>query len=224
MTATILIRGAGDLASGVALRMFRAGLQVVMTELEQPLAVRRGVAFAEAIHAGHVEVEGVSARRIKDPGDLTSILNCISSREIPVLIDPDCTSAQFMKPLVAIDARMTKTPPEPLLHTALLYIGLGPGFIAPANCDAVIETERGHSMGRVIWQGAARKDSMRPDEDARRVLRAPVEGTFRVHCADRPAPRTRRDHRLHLAVRSLQLRSRERCAGCCFPGSMHGKA
>ncbi len=178
MSALVVIRGAGDLASGVALRLFRAGLNVVMTELAQPLAVRRTVAFAEAIHAGSVEVEGVTARRIEDPADLAAITSCTSAHQIPVLVDPECSAAQVMQPLVLVDARMTKRPPEHLVHAAGLNVGLGPGFFAPSNCDAVIETERGHSMGRVIWQGAAHEDSMRPDGDMRRVLRAPVDGPF----------------------------------------------
>ncbi len=178
MSAVVVIRGAGDLASGVALRLFRAGLNVVMTELAQPLAVRRTVSFAEAIYAGLVEVERVTARRIQDPTDLPAIAHCISARQIPVLIDPDCAAAEPLHALVVIDARMTKRPPEPLAHAASLYIGLGPGFVAPTNCDAVIETERGHSMGRVIWEGAAHDDSRRPDGDTRRVFRAPADGPF----------------------------------------------
>jgi xanthine dehydrogenase accessory factor len=179
MPATILIRGAGDLATGVALRMHRVGLNVVMTELAQPLAIRRTVSFAEAIHEGSVTVEGVTARRIKDAAESLSVLNCLAAHEIPVLIDPEGSAIQRLRPLVIVDARMTKKPPEPLKHGALLYIGLGPGFTAPLDCNAVIETERGHAMGRVIWNGAARKDSLLPDGDSRRVLRAPADGMFR---------------------------------------------
>ena len=178
MPATVLVRGAGDLASGVALRLHRAGLNIVMTELAQPLAVRRMVSFAEAVYEGQSSVEDVVGCRVTDPGDTLKILNVIAAHQIPVLIDPDCRAAAQLHPLVIIDGRMTKRPPEPFQHTAQMYIGLGPGFSAPSNCHAVIETERGHAMGRVILNGAARPDSRQPDGDGRRVLRAPADGIF----------------------------------------------
>ena len=181
MPAVILIRGAGDLASGVALRLHRAGLNVVMTELPSPLAVRRTVSFAEAIWEGSVTIESVVGRRVDDPGDMLKVLSVVGAQSIPVLIDPDCTSASHLHPLVIIDARMLKRPPEPLQHSAQMYLGLGPGFTAPLNCHAVVETERGHWMGRVFFQGAAREDSSRPDGDARRVLRAPVGGAIEAN-------------------------------------------
>jgi len=179
MPALILLRGGGDLASGVALRLFRAGLMVVITELAQPLAVRRSVAFSEAIYAGEFSVEGVMARAINDPTDTLKILNVIARKQIPVLIDPDCTAARTLHPLVIVDGRMTKHPPEPLSHTSLLYLGLGPGFHAPTDCHAVIETQRGHTLGRVIWDGATLNDTSRPEGDPRRVIRAPIEGVLK---------------------------------------------
>ena len=183
MPATILIRGAGDLASGVALRLFRSGLNVVMTELEQPLAVRRSVSFAEAVYEERIQIEGILGRKIADPADTLKILNVLSAHQIPVLVDPACAAASHLHPLVIVDARMMKRPPEPLKHSAAMYIGLGPGFIAPANCHAVIETQRGHTMGRVIMQGAALPDTSKPDGDDRRVLRAPVDGVLRSAAA-----------------------------------------
>lgn len=176
MAATILIRGAGDLASGVALRLFRAHLNVVMTELAQPLAVRRTVSFAEAVFQDRISIEGVVGSKVEDASDTLEVLNVLGARQIPVLVDPQCQSAAILQPLVIVDARMTKKPPEPLHHSALMYIGLGPGFTSPLNCHAVIETERGHTMGRVILNGTARPDSSRPDGDGRRVLRAPIRG------------------------------------------------
>ena len=89
---------------------------------------------------------------------------------------PEGNAAVALRPLVIVDARMAKKPPEPLEHSALMFIGLGPGFTAPLDCHAVIETERGHTMGRVILNGSARPDSSRPDGDGRRVLRAPING------------------------------------------------
>jgi len=176
----VLIRGGGDLASGVALRLYRAGMRVVITELPQPLAVRRLVSFAEAVNSGEVTVEGVTGRKVADPTDSLRILQILSKGQVPVLVDPDAKAAQALHPSVIVDGRMLKRPPEPLRHTARLYIGLGPGFSAPKDCSAVVETQRGHRLGRVIWHGAAENDTGQPEtvgeRHTERVLRAPVDG------------------------------------------------
>jgi xanthine dehydrogenase accessory factor len=179
MTALILLRGGGDLASGVALRLFRAGLNIAITELPQPLAVRRTVSFSEAIYEGETVVEGIIAKAVTDPTDTLKILNILAKRQIPVLVDPDCVSARSLNPLVIVDARMTKQPPERLFHQSLLYLGLGPGFTAPINCHAVVETQRGHTLGRVIWKGTSFNDTSKPEGDPRRVLRASMDGIFK---------------------------------------------
>jgi xanthine dehydrogenase accessory factor len=178
MPAIILIRGGGDLASGVALRLHQVGLGVVVTELAQPLAVRRTVAFAEAVYERQVTIEGETGRSVEDPSDTLKILSVLGKRHIPVLVDPDCTSARTLHPLAIVDARMLKRAPERLSHNALLYVGLGPGFVAPENCHAIVETERGHTLGRVIWAGASLDDTARPQGDPRRVLRAPIDGVM----------------------------------------------
>ena len=178
MPSTILIRGGGDLATGVAVRLYRSGLNVVVTEIAQPLAVRRTVSFAEAVYAGQVTIEGIAGRSVADPTDMLKIMNVFGKRQLPVLIDPECRSAALLHPLAIVDARMLKRSPEPLRHTAMLYVGLGPGFRAPENCQVVIETQRSHRLGRVIWQGESQPDTMKPEGDARRVLRAPVDGVF----------------------------------------------
>jgi len=181
----VLIRGGGDLASGVALRLVRAGLRVVISELPQPLAVRRSVAFAEAVYAGQVSVEGLAARVVKDPTDSLSVLNVLARQELPVLVDPECKSAFILHPSVIVDARMTKRPPERIGYAPQLYIGLGPGFIAGGNCQAVVETRRGHSLGRVLWSGSPDPDTGQPDpvqgQQAGRVLRAPADGELVAH-------------------------------------------
>ena len=181
MPALIMIRGGGDLASGVALRLHRAGLNVAITELLQPLAVRQTVSFATAIFEKQITVEEVTARVVNDPADTLKILNILSKQQIPVLIDPDCNAAKTLSPLAIVDGRMTKRPPEALSHRALLYLGLGPGFTAPLNCHAVIETQRGHTLGRVIWEGSTLSDTATPEGDSRRVLRAPRDGVIVNH-------------------------------------------
>ena len=170
----VLLRGGGDLASGVALRLHRAGIRVVITELAQPLAVRRAVSFAEAVYEGEWDVEGVKAKLIEV--DQLSAWN--DADVIPVLIDPDADILSKDEFPVVVDARLTKQPPRPLQADVPLHIGLGPGFSAGSNCHAVIETRRSHTLGRVIWNGTAQPDSGEPEGDPRRVLRAPVDGNF----------------------------------------------
>jgi len=178
MPSVILIRGGGDLATGVALRLIRTGLRVVVTEIPQPLAVRRTVSFAEAVYAGEITVEGVVAHRIPDPTDSFRILMVLGKQQIPVLVDPDCTSAKELHASVIIDARMIKRPPEPIGYAPQLYLGLGPGFEAGVNCQVVVETRRGPMLGRVYWQGGPDPDTGQPEGDPKRVLRAPVDGIF----------------------------------------------
>lgn len=184
--ALVLLRGGGDLASGVALRLQRAGLRVIITELEQPLAVRRAVSFAETVYEGRHTVEGMAARLVT-PEQLPAALE---ADEIPVLVDPDAdillsslrhSSGQAFFFPVVIDARLRKTPPVPLPTEVALHIGLGPGFHAGVNCHAAIETRRSHTLGRVYWNGSTQPDSGQPEGDPRRVLRAPGDGIFIGH-------------------------------------------
>ncbi len=178
---TLILRGGGDLASGVALRCFHAGFQILITEIPQPLAVRRSVAFAEAIYTGSIQVEEITGRRVYT---VDEILTAWQANEIPVLGDPDCEIRQQLPPTVLIDGRMTKQPPDLDRTAAELVIGLGPGFIAGVNCHAIIETNRGHFLGRVIWDGPAQPDTGIPESvaehQADRVLRAPATGILRA--------------------------------------------
>jgi len=176
MATLILIRGGGEMASGAAFRLLRVGMQVVMTELPQPLVVRRTVSFAEAIYAGEVTVEGITASRVPDPNDTLRILTVLGRQQVPVLVDPNFVSARSLRPAVIVDGRMTKQPPEPIGYIPQLYIGLGPGFVAGENCQAVVETRRGHTLGRVFWQGAPDPDTGLPEGNPARVLRAPADG------------------------------------------------
>jgi xanthine dehydrogenase accessory factor len=155
-----------------------AGIKLIVGELEQPLAVRRTVSFAEAIYAGQHTVEGVTARCVEPE----QILTTLKANDIPVLIDPDANILTFdlqSSTFVAvIDGRLIKQPPAPLHNPIPLHIGLGPGFHAGINCDAVIETRRSHTLGRVYWNGATQPDSGQPEGDTRRVLRAPSDGVL----------------------------------------------
>jgi xanthine dehydrogenase accessory factor len=178
MSALILIRGGGDLATGVAIRLLRTGMRVVITELSQPLAVRRTVSFSEAVYSGEICIEGFTARHVDDPCDPRRIIRALDKQQIPVLVDPDCSFAKLLQPTVIVDGRMTKQPPEPIGYTPALSIGLGPGFEVGVNCQAVVETRRGHTLGRVFWSGSPEADTGMPDGDTARVLRAPADGEF----------------------------------------------
>jgi xanthine dehydrogenase accessory factor len=177
MNPLILIRGGGDLASGIALRLHRVGFQVAILELDKPLAVRRSVSFSEAVYEETQSIEGVMSRLVSaDQFQVT-----LEAGEIPVLIDPHANilNNQFLTSPAStfvVDARLTKIEPEPLPIKIALHIGLGPGFTAGANCHAVIETMRGHALGRVYWEGQTAPDSRQPDGDKRRVLRSPAAG------------------------------------------------
>lgn len=181
MPSIILIRGGGDLATGVAIRLIRSGLRVAITELPQPLAIRRTVSFAEAVYSGEVTVEGVTARWVNDPTDTLSILSVFGKQQVPVLVDPDCVSAKSLRPAIIVDGRMTKRLPESIGYIPQLYIGLGPGFEAGVNCQTVVETRRGHTLGRVYFCGSPYPDTGTPDGDLTRVLRAPMDGTLITH-------------------------------------------
>jgi xanthine dehydrogenase accessory factor len=173
----VLIRGGGDLATGVAARLHRAGFAVVVTELHQPLVLRRTVALAEAVFRGETSVEDLTGRRVGSPA---RALEEAQRGIIPVLIDPECDSLEELRPVALVDARMRKLPNELGLGAAGLVVGLGPGFVAGEDCHAVVETKRGHRLGRVLWNGPAEADTRVPEavegHAARRVLRAPADG------------------------------------------------
>ena len=178
MSNSVLIRGGGDLATGVAYRLHKAGLRVVITELPQPLSVRRKVSFSEAVYDDEITVEGVTAKLAKTVADIEKLF---AKNIVPVLIDPklDILDESIPFPII-VDARLTKRPPDLPLASAKLIIGLGPGFTAPKDCHAVIETNRGHTLGRVYWEGSAMADTGLPEQvlgiRAERVLHAPADG------------------------------------------------
>lgn len=181
----VLIRGAGDLASGVAIRLHRSGFPVVMTEIERPLAVRRTVAFAQAVFDGVCRVEEVTGRRCC----IEEVAAVIAQDEIAIVVDPHGETIRRLQPPIVVDAIMAKHNTGTTLQDAPLVVALGPGFTAGADCHAVIETERGHNLGRVIWRGSAAPDTGEPGElpgigrRASRVLRAPVVGHVIGRCA-----------------------------------------
>lgn len=175
----ILIKGAGDLASGVAHRLYRCGFVPVMTELPRPLVVRRTVAFAEAVYAGDVTVEDVPASLADRLDDIQSLRR---QGVIPVMVDPAVESVHYLKPAILVDATMAKRNTGTAISDAPVVIALGPGFWAGKDVHVVIETKRGHYLGRVIREGAALPDTGEPEPvngyTHERLLRAPAEGIF----------------------------------------------
>lgn len=177
MPFLVIVRGGGDLASGVILRLARAGLRLLVTELPQPLAVRRSVSFAQTVYANEIKIEGIAAKLAHSLSDLPALFE---KGVIPVLVDPHAVCLERLHPQVVVDGRMLKRTPELAYPAEWLSIGLGPGFIAGGNCDAAVETKRGHFLGRVYWHGTPEPDTGKPepveDRESERVLRAPGDG------------------------------------------------
>ena len=173
----IIIRGGGDLATGVAVRLFQAGFSVMILEMEQPTVIRLPVSFARAVYEGKAIVERIEAVLIpswEKAGDT------IKQAKIPVLVDPEGSCIEKLSPAVLVDAILAKRNLGTKINQAPLVIGLGPGFTAGEDVDVVVETMRGHNLGRVYYQGQAAPDTGVPGEvggeSKRRLLRASVDG------------------------------------------------
>ncbi|MDP6481651.1 MAG: selenium-dependent molybdenum cofactor biosynthesis protein YqeB [Acidimicrobiales bacterium] len=170
-----LLRGGGDLGTGVALRLHRAGFPVAVCELESPLAVRRTVALSTAVTDGETTVDGLTARRVERS---TEVAATAATGVVPVLVSPELPD---LSRSVVVDARLAKHTLDTTITDASLVVALGPGFTAGTDCHAVVETLRGPRLGRVIWGGSATADTGVPGmvggHTSERVLRAPTRGT-----------------------------------------------
>lgn len=176
----ILFRGAGDVATGAALRLYGAGLRrLIFLEIPQPMAVRRTVSFSEAVYDGRVTVEGVTALRADSPADFASIWE---RGAVPVLVDPEGNCVVRVRPEVVVEATIAKKNIGVTRNDAPLVIGVGPGFTAGGDVHRVVETKRGFLMGRLLREGSAAPNTGRPGVvmgyDRERVLRAPCSGLF----------------------------------------------
>lgn len=170
----VVVRGGGDLATGVVWRLWRSGFPVVVCELAQPLTVRRTVAVSSAVRDGVADVEGMPARLVATPDEAEAVAR---AGVVAVLVSPELPP---LTPSVVVDARLAKRNLGTSMADASLVIGLGPGFTAGDDVHAVIETQRGPRLGRVIRLGPAAPDTGVPGEiggrSTDRVLRAPVDG------------------------------------------------
>jgi xanthine dehydrogenase accessory factor len=176
----IWIRGAGDIASGIAYRLMKSGFQVVMSDLPLPTSIRRTVCFSEAIVKGETTVEDVTARLA---GSADEALAIMKRGQIALLSDPEGATARLLRPEAVVDAILAKRNIGTKLTDAPVVVGVGPGFTAGVDCHAVVETMRGHTLGRVYSEGSAMPDTGIPGNIAgytlERLLRAPRAGVFR---------------------------------------------
>lgn len=174
----VVIRGGGDLATGVALRLYRARMQIVICEVAAPTSIRRTVCFSEAVRLGETAVEGVIARR----AETAEVSALLEDGVIPVLVDPEARCIQALKPDAVVDAILAKRNLGTTMDMAPVVVAAGPGFTAGVDCHAVVETMRGHYLGRVIYSGSALPNTNIPGliggYAGERVLRAPADGIF----------------------------------------------
>ena len=183
-----MLRGGGDLATGVAWRLTRAGWPVVVLELPEPLTVRRTVALSTAVTDGEVRVQGMHGVLAHEAAEAVSLARSLAGRGgAAVLVSPELGALASIPLDVVVDARLAKRNIDTTIDDAGTVVGLGPGFTAGRDCDAAVETMRGHHLGRVIWSGSAQPDTGTPAElggrSADRVLRARAEGPVVWHAA-----------------------------------------
>ena len=175
----IVIKGAGDLATGIACRLFRAGCSVVMTETAQPTTVRCTVAFSQAVYRKAAEVEGITALLVQSAQEA---LDCVRASKVAVLVDPEGACVPALKPDGVVDAILAKRNLGTARTDAPAVVGVGPGFTPGADCHAAVETQRGHDLGRVLWDHPPAPNTGIPGDiggyTVERLLRAPAAGTF----------------------------------------------
>jgi xanthine dehydrogenase accessory factor len=176
----VAVKGAGDLATGVIHRLKQAGFTVLATELPSPTVLRRTVAFAEAVTTGQMTVEGITARRAGSVADINAAL---TEGFVPIVVDPDAQIFRQMQPNVLVEATLSKYNSGITMNDAQIVIALGPGYEAGKDAHAVIETNRGHNLGRVYLQGSAEPNTGVPGMiggyAGERLLRASSAGRLR---------------------------------------------
>lgn len=174
----VMVRGGGDIATGTIHRLVSCGFRVMVLEVEHPTAIRRTVAFSQAVFDGETVIEGLKAVRIRNIEDIESIIN---DKMIPVFVDENGKSIEIIEPEIVVDAIIAKRNTGTHKEMAPIVIALGPGFVAGADVHAVIETNRGHNLGRVIYTGTAEADTGNPGliegYGRERLIRSPSSGT-----------------------------------------------
>lgn len=180
MSPLVIVRGGGDIATGTIMMLHASGFSVLVLEIEKPSAIRRNVAFSEAVYQGQQTIEGVTAYLAKDVSEAKEML---SQGKITILVDPKCQCLKEFQPLALVDAILAKKNLGTDRSMAPVTVGLGPGFTAGQDVDAVVETCRGHHLGRVIYEGPAIPDTGIPGKimgfDKERVIHSPADGILR---------------------------------------------
>jgi xanthine dehydrogenase accessory factor len=178
---TVVIRGGGDMASGIACRLFNAGFKVMIAEISEPSVIRRKVSFAQAIYEKEVFVEGICGRLAVSMGEAMVLLE---RNVIPVIVDKDMSNFKNNKPFILVDAILAKTNFGTSTDMANVVIGVGPGFTAGKDVDAVVETKWGHDLGKVILSGSAEPNTGIPGNiggySLERVIKSPEEGVVNI--------------------------------------------
>ena len=176
----IIVRGGGDLASGIVHRLFSAGFKTLILETERPSAIRRQVSFCEAVYDGKTQIEGLTAELVNDAADIEKVFD---RGNIPVMVDPEGRSINKLQADVLVDAMIAKKNLGTHKDMARLVIGVGPGFTAGDDVDVVIETMRGHNLARIITEGSALPNTGIPGNiggfTKERVIHAPKKGVIK---------------------------------------------
>lgn len=182
MSELVLIRGGGDIASGIAYRLYRAGYHVIMTEIAIPTMIRREVCFGNAVHRGEMIVEGITSEYVS----LNKALETVEKGIIPIVTDNYQDILEKITPKIVVDAILAKRNLGTSKDDAEFVIGIGPGFIAGEDVHAIVETMRGHTLGRVIYKGSALPNTGVPGKvggfTVERVMYAPCSGLFTAKC------------------------------------------
>lgn len=178
-----VIKGAGDIASGIATRLYRAKFDIVMTDIKHPTSIRNTVCFSNAINEKTMTIEGITAEYTED---VTSAIKILCKNNIAVLCDENADCIKMLKPDFVVDAILAKRNIGTKITDAPVVIGVGPGFTAKVDCHAVVETLRGHYLGRVYYEGKAIENTGVPGDigghSADRIIRSPKDGVFTPIC------------------------------------------
>jgi len=177
----VIVRGGGDLATGTIHRLHQAGFSVLVLETDKPTSIRRQVSFSEAVYDGTATVEGVTAKKIDSKEQVAEVLQ---EGYVAVLVDPEGSSIDYFKPFALVDAIIAKKNLGTTKQMAPFTIALGPGFEAGVDVDVVVETKRGHRLGRIIEEGCAIPNTGVPGDIAgfsvERVIHTPEAGVLHV--------------------------------------------
>ena len=177
MDNLVVVRGGGDIATGTIYKLARCGFHILVLEIEHPSAIRRNVAYSEAVYDGHKEVEGIECVLIHSLDELESVFK---HNKIAMMVDPQGSSIDILKPEIVIDAILAKKNMGTSRNMAPITIGLGPGFCAGKDVHVVVETMRGHNLGRLIYQGHALPNTGVPGNikgySKERVIHSPCAG------------------------------------------------